>query len=365
VDLNTASQAPEPPAAGRPEEYGLLVLERTLGEQGCPEQRDHLRALRGWLFEELSSLGDDFAGLRRADDFNPVNRQAAEFILGLPGKRLRPLCALVAARLGPEWRNPLVHDVAVAAEMVHNATLLHDDVIDLGTERRGQPCARVVYGNAASILGGDLLLVRAMQRIHRHGRPELVSGLLEVVERMVDAEAEQLELRGRLNLDRARYLRVIEGKTATLFRWSLAAGAAAANASPETVAAMQTVGACMGMSFQLVDDVLDLRGDAATLGKGLFADLEEGKTTWPLLVAAERSRTFAADLQRWMDSQRAGAVPSGEILAALEDLGAIDATMRLAEEHIQRALDALQVVPQGAARTVLEVILQAVIQRRS
>jgi len=363
VEVRHADEDPGRGAAGR-ETYGLKVLERTLAAAGCDDEQANLRELRQWLFEGLIGLAREFDGMG-IDASSPLEQRAARFILDLPGKRLRPLCALVASRIGEGWRSPVVRDVAVAAEMVHNATLLHDDVIDLGTERRGLPCARVVYGNAASVLGGDFLLVRAVRRIHRHGRPELVFGLLDVVEAMVDAEAEQLELRGRMVFDRERYLRIVQGKTASLFRWSLSGAAQAAGAPEAHVKALETVGACMGVAFQLVDDLLDVEGDAEALGKDLFADLEEGKMTWPFIIAAERAPSFVATLEGWMRDHRAGEAGRPDaVLALLVETEAAAATRAFAVQQSELALDALRTLPPSPARTILEVIVQAIVHRR-
>src|SRR5690606_25678383 len=181
-----------------------------------------------------------------------------------------------------------VRDLAVACELVHAATLLHDDVIDEGTERRGAPAARVIYGNSASVLAGDALFTEALRLVGRAGVPGLLDELLTVIAEMVDAEALQLERRGRLDLSREAYLRVIRGKTATLFRWALRAGGGAAGLGAGQVDALGEAGASLGLAFQLTDDLLDLDGDPAVTGKDALADLRQGKVTWPVILACER-----------------------------------------------------------------------------
>src|SRR5262249_20100903 len=150
---------------------------------------------------------------------------------------------------------------AVAVELVHNATLLHDDVVDLGDKRRGADTARVVYGNAASIFAGDFLLIEALRRIQAAGLPAVLDKGLDVIRQMVIAETLQLESRGRVRSSIDDYFRIVEGKTASLFQWAMFAGARAGGVSPEIEGALETYGLKLGVAFQLVDDVLDVAGD--------------------------------------------------------------------------------------------------------
>src|SRR5262249_22155884 len=134
-----------------------------------------------------------------------------------------PLCVALAARAGNGF-GAAARQLAVAVELVHTATLLHDDVVDVGDTRRGAPAARVVYGNAASIFAGDWLLVEALRRVRAAAVPDALDRLLDIIEEMIMAESTQLDRRGVMVADRAAYFRVVEGKTASLFRWALWAG---------------------------------------------------------------------------------------------------------------------------------------------
>ena len=216
----------------------------------------------------------------------------------------------LGAKLAGIDHDQRVCDLAVACELVHAATLLHDDVIDEGTERRGAEAARVVYGNSASILAGDYLLIEALSRVQHAGVPELLTTIMATIGQMVEAEALQLERRGRFEPDRASYMRVIEGKTASLFQWALSAGAILGGMGERDVEALSKAGLALGLVFQLVDDVLDLEGDPALTGKDMFADLLQGKLSWPLILATEADPGLSAEVRALCEDAAKGSVAS-------------------------------------------------------
>ena len=280
-----------------------------------------------------------------------------------PGKRVRPICVLLAARMGGRSFDAEVREVATACELVHAATLLHDDVIDLGDERRGAPSARMIYGNAASVLGGDHLLVDALRRVR--GAPmHLQHALVDVIASMVEGEALQLERRGRFEPDRAAYLTVVEGKTAALFRWALRAGGTLGGLPAEQVAVLAEIGVALGTAFQLVDDVIDLEGDPAVTGKSACVDLREGKLTWPLILAAERQPGLA-------ERMRAFAAAEGELdelsvvrlVADIKRTGALEDTRAEAVARTNVAREGLRTLPAGAARDALSTVIDTVLAR--
>jgi octaprenyl-diphosphate synthase len=257
-------------------------------------------------------------------------------------------------------------DLAIAVELVHAATLLHDDVVDLGDVRRGAPSARTVYGNAASIFAGDWLLIEALRRVRRARVPETLDQLLDVIDTMIAAEALQLECRGRLDLDRETWLRIVEGKTASLFRWAMLAGARAGGLDASAAAALEAYGIDLGVAFQAVDDILDIAGDEEVTGKDLFADVREGKMTWPLIVALERAPEMISALSEVVFSgdpterRRAGA----EVLAVIERTDAIADCRRLAEARMASAVARLDELPDTEATRALATVASAVVERR-
>lgn len=365
--MSESMNTPEP-------ERVLTPLSRVAGEHGLDPLAARLLELREWLADDLALLEqaiDEFdkAALEAEPELPDVpgtlGRKAARHLLERPGKRIRSLCVLLAARAGGLRLDEKVRDLAIACEMVHAATLLHDDVIDEGTERRGSQAARVVYGNSASILGGDHLLIEALRRVERSGGATLLRDLLDVISEMVRAEAMQLEQRMRFTPNRDVYLEVIDGKTAALFRWGLAAGASAAALEPEVIESMARAGTALGLAFQLVDDVLDLEGDPAETGKNPLSDLREGKLTWPVIIASERDRSLAGELRaRLGDSSEWDPADGAELVARIRSTGALEATRVFAEFQGERARTELERVPRSLARTAMNWVVDAAIHRR-
>lgn len=361
------------PAA--PPEQVLTPLARVAEENGLDPLAARLIEIRGWLSDDLEELERGIVEFDRealvAEPTLPLvpgtlGREAASHLLNRPGKRIRSLCVLLAARMGDRGLDEVVRKLAMACEMVHAATLLHDDVIDEGTERRGAEAARVLYGNSASILGGDHLLIEALRLVDQAGHPELLSQLMAVVSEMVHAEAMQLEQRMRFSPQRDVYLSVISGKTAALFRWGLAAGGTVAGLDRETTEAMGRAGVALGMAFQLIDDVLDLEGDAEVTGKNPLADLREGKLTWPVLMASERDRTLAGELKERVGNH---AIPltaqeGARLVTRIRATGALEATRAFAEFQGERARSELERVPRSLARTAMSWVVDAAIHRK-
>jgi octaprenyl-diphosphate synthase len=318
--------------------------------------------MRAWLADDLSVLERGIVGLEGlARDDEPAKR-AARHLLEQPGKRVRPLCVLLAARLGGRGCDADVRRLAIAAELIHAATLLHDDVLDEGTERRGAAAARVLYGNSASILGGDHLLIEALRGIQATGQAELLTSMLDTITEIVTAEALQLTCRGRFVPDREAYHRVIHGKTAVLFKWAFDAGACAAGLAHDQRRALCAAGLAIGRGFQLVDDLLDLDGDPEQTGKDLFNDLAEGKLTWPLILAAEARPQLTPMIEACMGAQD-GASAAAEVVAEVRATGALEATRARAAGEIASAREALSELPEGRARQALMWVTESVLHR--
>lgn len=341
----------------------LRRLQGICAAQGLPDRSADLGAISGFVSGDLevveSMLNDRLAGNARADRVT----HSARHLMALPGKRLRPLCVLLAARLGGGGGNN-TYRLATAVELVHSATLLHDDVVDLGTVRRGQPAARTIYGNAACVFAGDWLLVEALRLVRAAELPAALDLLLSVIEEMISAEALQLEARGSIVADEATYFEIIRGKTASLFRWALFAGALAGRLQTEQARTLGRYGEHLGVAFQLVDDALDLAGDARATGKALFSDLREGKMTYPLIVGLERDPGLAHLLEQAIGEGAVDPEVTARVVASLEEHGACSATLVRAKQHAEQAVAELSGLPKNGARDLLEVVAAATTERR-
>ncbi len=342
---------------------GALLDERDLRTMG-----DRLRQLDAIAAEDLMAVDRTIAALPRG---GALAIRAAGHLLDLGGKRLRPLCVALAARIGSGF-DSRAHGLATAVELVHSATLLHDDVVDYGELRRGAATARAVFGNAASIFAGDWLLIEALAQVQSAHVADTMPRLLDTIREMILGESLQLELRGRLVPDRAAYLAVVEGKTASLFAWATYAGARAGGVNEDQALALERYGRRLGVAFQIVDDLLDFAGRPERLGKALHTDLREGKTTYPLLLALEHAPSLRPALEAMLTPDPArhdsgGGAPDAALLTelqlALEHSGAIAESRRFAEGYAREAIAALQLLPMCPAREALETVAAAALSR--
>lgn len=332
----------------------LEMLEETASavDLGHPPL-DRLRDAQALLGRDLSRIEAQL--LTATADGEAPATLAARHLLTAGGKRVRPLCTLLAARAFGEVSDE-TRTLATVAEMVHLATLLHDDVVDDSDERRGQIVARKVFGNAVSVLAGDSLLVHALERTSEVGRPATLTELFTTLRELVDGEV--IQLRGRVKLDAsyATYASILEKKTASLFRWALRAGARSGGASEAEVDKLGQFGRSLGMAFQLVDDALDYTGVAT--GKDLFADLREGKVTLPLILAVEHDPRVLAVLER-------GRAQDPEAQDILREKGMQQAAevRRRARAESQAACDALTGLRDTPAKRLLMAVALELVAR--
>src|SRR5512136_108193 len=316
-----------------------------------PEKAQAALAQVPRLFEDLAALEGQLT--RATADAEATLQAAARHLVAAGGKRIRPTVTLLSCgALGGDLAAAV--PFSVAAELTHSATLLHDDVIDDGPLRRGQPASRVIWGNTVSVLAGDWLLTRSLEIVAAHAAARLaLPALLATMRRLVEGEVKQLSLRGGFRATERDYLEVIQGKTASLFGWACSAGGWAAGADGDGPAALGRFGEGIGTAFQLVDDALDYAADPAQLGKRLGADLVEGKATLPLI------RALAAEprLRDLLQPIAEGAVPGEElcreVIDAVNRTGGVDAARALAREHTREAMAALERVPDGPHRRAL------------
>jgi octaprenyl-diphosphate synthase len=278
-------------------------------------------------------------------------------LVALGGKRVRPMTLLLSsACFGPVPRAS--RHLAVCVELIHSATLLHDDVIDEGKERRGQPAARTVWGNAVSVLGGDLLLMHALSTTQQHA-PQLMPELIVTLRHLVDGEIVQLRGRAQIEVSEAAYASILRDKTASLFRFAARAGASLAGASERDQALLSDFGECLGMAFQLVDDLLDYTGSST--GKTMFADLAQGKLTLPLVLAVQQSPDLISELQQIRAGERAAVESLRQRVIAS---GVCDRVLKRALGYTSRAIEHLTQLPPSAPRSLLQSVAQQLADRR-
>ena len=307
---------------------------------------------------QVPRLPGDLAALERelgraTSDAETTLQAAARHLVSAGGKRIRPTVTLLACGACGGDASRAV-PFGVAAELTHSATLLHDDVLDGGEVRRGQPASRVVWGNNVSVLAGDWLLTRALEIVAGHeARADALPPLLVTMRRLVEGEVKQLSLRGRFHATEGDYFEVIRGKTASLFGWAAAAGAWAAGVRGEVAAALSAFGEGVGSAFQLVDDALDYAADPALLGKRLGTDLAEGKATLPLIRALRAEPGLREKLEALVEGRADAEAVAPSVVDAVRRTDGVEAARAIAREHTRGAMAALERVPDGAHRKAL------------
>jgi octaprenyl-diphosphate synthase len=279
------------------------------------------------------------------------------------GKRIRPAVLLLCAD-ACGYRGPRRTVMSVVTEYMHTATLLHDDVVDLGTVRRGKPAANMVFGNSVSILVGDFLFARASQLMTDDGDIDVLGIYARTLVSLTEGEVMQLTRSHDAGITEKQYFDVVYCKTASLIAAASETGAVLAGADPATRKAMYEYGKCVGMAFQLVDDILDYTGTEKQLGKRPFQDLREGKVTLPLLHAlreaddAERGRALEA-LAKKEPGKRDVAFLAGLVARR----GGVDYTASRAKGFIRRGKRFLDGLPASAARDALAALSDYVVSR--
>jgi len=289
--------------------------------------------------------------------------EIGEFIADGGGKRLRPMLHLLCARLcGYSGPNGVL--LATVLEYLHCATLIHDDIIDGATTRRGRPSVNHGWGNNISVLFGDHLLAKAMEMALRAGSLRVMERLAEVTLRMTEGEMLQTRYVGRLDLSVEEYLELVERKTAALFACCCELAGELAGAGAARQAALRAYGTNLGMAFQIVDDLLDFTGDAETLGKPAASDLREGKATLPVIdLLATGDAPTRSLVQRAMGSQSADSAEIAALTARLRECGAFERAHARAEAYAAAAREQLEPFPDGPARRALLTLPELLVDR--
>ena len=283
------------------------------------------------------------------------------YIVDAGGKRLRPLLVLLTAAALGRCDAPQVKFAAVI-EFIHTATLLHDDVVDISSLRRGRPTANAEFGNAPSVLVGDFLYTRAFQLMVQLAHPDILAHMADTTNTIAEGEVLQLVRAGNAETTEQQYLDVITRKTAILFAAGCFGAATLCDQDEQTRESMRRFGLNLGIAFQMIDDVLDYEGDPATMGKNIGDDLTEGKPTLPLIYTLEHGNSDEQAVVRRAITEKTSE-DIALVLAAVQRCGALDYTRQQARNYHDLALAELQALPDSEARTALEAVTALSINR--
>lgn len=310
-----------------------------------------------------------------ADEFEAVNQLIIEqlhsdvpmvenighYIIDAGGKRLRPLLVLLSAA-AQGCRGVDQIRFAAVIEFIHTATLLHDDVVDISSLRRGRPTANAEFGNAPSVLVGDFLYTRAFQLLVQIESMDILRHMADTTNTIAEGEVLQLTRAGDAATSEAQYEDVITRKTAILFAAACYGASALAGANEEARQAQHRFGLNLGIAFQMIDDVLDYEGNVATMGKNVGDDLTEGKSTLPLIYTLQHGTPAEQELVRAAITDRSAAQIE-EIIVAVTRCGALDYTRTRAGHHRDVALESLASLPANPYREAMAEIAALSINR--
>lgn len=293
----------------------------------------------------------------------PLINDINEYLHNSGGKRLRPALLLLCSRLCGFQGDPSIQ-MGVVVELIHVATLVHDDIIDNAKLRRGQPSVNAEWGNQITVLLGDWLYMTSFWLALRHQNFRILDVLIDITRRMVEGELLQLQEKWKLDLPVDTYLEITQRKTAHLFSGCGRLGGILAGAAEEQEEKLAAFGESVGMAFQLIDDLLDYTSDVRTLGKPVLKDLEEGKVTLPIIFLMQRARPAERQfLRRVVDERNFSPANKKKIIDLVLQYDTLSELRRLAEQYARRATRALSSFPDSVYREVLAQIPELVLCR--
>ncbi|APE04826.1 octaprenyl diphosphate synthase [Alteromonas sp. MB-3u-76] len=321
---------------------------------------DQIRALSNDDMQAVNALIQ-----QQVDSDVALINQLGFYIVNSGGKRLRPLLTVLSAQAMGIQNNDH-HTLAAIVEFIHTATLLHDDVVDESTMRRGRETANAVFGNQASVLVGDFLYTRSFQMMVSLKRMRVMSILSEATNQIAEGEVLQLMNCNDANTTESRYFDVIYGKTARLFEAATQLAAVLTDQSETIEHAMQEYGKHLGTAFQLADDLLDYMADSEEMGKNAGDDLAEGKPTLPLLYAMWHAENEDdKTLIREAIEQSNGLPHLTKIQGIMEATGALDYTRQCAHNEVKMAIDSLAPIPDSDYKEALISLAHISVERTS
>ncbi len=325
------------------------------------KDRMNIDALRALVAEDMGAV-DRLIQARLHSEVVLIN-QLSRYIVNSGGKRLRPVLALLSAH-AHGYRGSRHIDMAAIVELIHTATLLHDDVVDASDMRRGRETANLVWGNEASVLVGDFLYSRAFQMMVDVRDMRVMEILAEATNTIAEGEVMQLVNCHNPDTSEAHYLAIIQNKTAKLFEAAGRLGVVIGAGGREQEEAMASYGRSLGIAYQLIDDVLDYSATSEQLGKSIGDDLAEGKPTLPLLYALWHGDGEQRALVR-KAIEKGGREHIHEVAQAIEATGAIAYTARLARAEADRAIKGIEGLGSSIYKDALYALAEFAIGRAS
>ncbi|MGB0754596.1 MAG: polyprenyl synthetase family protein [Candidatus Pseudothioglobus sp.] len=301
--------------------------------------------------------------VNRLDSNVDLINQMSHYIISSGGKRIRPLLLLLCAR-ATDYDGDYHYSMAVVIELIHTATLLHDDVVDQSTTRRGQETANELWGNAPSVLVGDFLYSRAFEIMVEPNSMEIMKILSKATNQISEGEVLQLLNIKNANVTQKEYYRVIERKTACLFKAACQIAGILSNSNQKVIEAMGKFGMHLGNAFQIIDDTLDYESDSNIIGKEVGDDLSEGKVTLPMIYALEK--TTKSDKKILTDAiQNADASNINQVVEILMNVNAFQYSRDIANKESNMALESIDILPSSKYKTALKLLCKLSLERSS
>ena len=301
--------------------------------------------------------------VNRLDSNVDLINQMSHYIISSGGKRIRPLLLLLCARAN-DYDGDYHYSMAVVIELIHTATLLHDDVVDQSTTRRGQETANELWGNAPSVLVGDFLYSRAFEIMVEPNSMEIMKILSKATNQISEGEVLQLLNIKNANVTQKEYYRVIERKTACLFKAACQIAGILSNSNQKVIEAMGKFGMHLGNAFQIIDDTLDYESDSNIIGKEVGDDLSEGKVTLPMIYALEK--TTKSDKKILKEAiQNADASNINQVVEILMNVNAFQYSRDIANKESNMALESIDILPSSKYKTALKLLCKLSLERSS
>ena len=314
------------------------------------------------LMKSDLEMTDDILINRLNSNVELIN-QMSHYIINSGGKRIRPLLLLLCAR-ATSYSGKDHYAMAVVIELIHTATLLHDDVVDESATRRGQNTANELWGNAPSVLVGDFLYSRAFEIMVEPNSMEIMRVLSKATNQISEGEVLQLLNIRNAKVSRSEYFEVIEQKTACLFKAACQIAGILSESSEELITALGSFGMHLGNAFQIIDDTLDYESDSSMIGKEIGDDLSEGKVTLPMIYALEQT-TGKENKILTNAITEADASNIDNIVDILVNVNAFEFSRNVAKDESIKALNSLKVIPESNYRSALKLLCELSLERQS